>query len=649
LFYTPDGRSLGTVSSSGLGVSIWDAATGRRLRRLEGYRAVLSPDGKTLATVYHSGIIQLKDFRDGRELSQIVSKNGESFDRLAFSPDGKTLVALSLKHAAEWKTDAALVGYETEGLTERFRRPGDFSKTRALVFAPDGKTLAMANPDRPDHPGFSMQEPDRSWIRLIDPQDGSEIRRITIDRFDVASLAFSPDGRTLAAGVSDRTVRLYDPATGEEQRPRLGEDHAMPTPKVGERPIKWYENAARAASALAFSPDGKILVSGQESVGYLNGRVDEASITVWDVPKRQELHRAFGHYGGINGLAFAPDGKTFASCGGDIAAKVWDASTGRETDPRPGHRATPHLLAVSPKDGTVFTGGSFDKVVLSWNPATGQCLGTAVDVPAGVLTLDVSPDGLSLLIDTWDGLTLWDLATRREIRRFSGKRPSHSGFYRAAFSPDGKSVTMELKVWETATGRQLASFLDKQPDWPVVNSHYLCTRYTPDSQQLVSVETKGIRILDIPSKSVAAIPVRRDFADPTRAAVSPDGRLVAVGNHAQMQAGFPSDAPDLPVRVYEVATGRQVFALEGHTDQITSLAFSPDGKTLATAAGDHWHPKDKTIRIWDTADGRELRRIDVAKNGARQVAYLPSGRAIVSLGMDGVATVWDIAEIIPKR
>ncbi len=113
--------------------------------------------------------------------------------------------------------------------------------------------------------------------------------------------------------------------------------------------------------------------------------------------------------------------------------------------------------------------------------------------------------------------------------------------------------------------------------------------------------------------------------------------------------GLGQAEPDLPVRVYDLATGREVASLVGHVDQITAVAFSPDGRLIATSAGDQWHPNDRTVRVWDTASGRELKRFDVPENGAGQVAFGPLGHSIVTLGMDGSAVVWDITEVAARR
>ena len=173
-----------------------------------------------------------------------------------------------------------------------------------------------------------------------------------------ARLPISPDGQTLAAGVGDRTIRRYDPSTGSERLPRLGRDQAEPLPKDGEQVRKWYEDAARSASALAFSQDGSLLVSGQESIGWLNGRTDESFLSIWDIASGRQVHRFFGHYGGTSALAFAPDGKIFASAGGETVVRTWDPASGRESEPRPGHKGQHAELAISPADGDCIHGRS---------------------------------------------------------------------------------------------------------------------------------------------------------------------------------------------------------------------------------------------------------------------------------------------------
>ena len=425
VLFSPDGRSLVTVGSRG-GVSIWESGSGRLVRSIHATEAAIAPDGKTLATA-KTGLVQLWDFADGRERHRASPDPEEQYHRLAFSPDGRPCRhRRGPRQGREKSAGGWLVAWNTVGFAERFRSSGDFRHTRALAFAPDGKTLALATPDRKWTPmDFTnpMVEPDRAWIQLLDAADGSEVRRIYVEKFDIGSVAFSPDGRTLAAGLatgrSDFSTRPLAPSgslgSTANTRSRL--------PSGTQIVSKGYDEGCavdggprvlprRLAPGLGTGGDRLLERCGSELV----------PVVLWDVAGRREVRRLTGHTSGIWSIAFSPDGRTLATAGSDPVARLWDVATGREVDPRPGHRGEYALLAVSPVDGTIFTGGSWDHVVLRWEPATGRCLGIVAEVPSGILSLDVSPDGKSLLIDTWNGLLLWDVAAQREIRRFSDKR-----------------------------------------------------------------------------------------------------------------------------------------------------------------------------------------------------------------------------------
>ena len=341
---------------------------------------------------------------------------------------------------------------------------------------------------------------------------------------------------------------------------------------------------------------------------------------------------------------FAPDGKTFASAGGETVVRTWDPASGRESEPRPGHKGQRAELAVSPADGTVFTSGHLDHLILRWDPTMGNCLGTVAEGLSGILAIDVAPDGKNMLIDTWDGLMLWEIATRREVRRFTGTRPSHTGFYRAEFSPDGRSVTMGLEVWDTATGRKLASFVHRQQD-EKTKPYFTAARFTPDSKRLIAFEEHGIGVLDLAAGKEISRPIRAELNNPWLSVISPDGRLVATGNFVPFSPTIRDgreQKADLTIRVYELASGMQVATFVGHIDQITGMAFSPDSRTIATASGNYWHRKDRTIRVWDVATGLALHSFD-NPDGAESIEYLPDGRSVVTVDMDGVATVWDVS------
>ncbi len=304
-----------------------------------------------------------------------------------------------------------------------------------------------------------MSEPKAASIRLYDVAGGAEVRRIAVEGFGVGSVAFAPDGKTLAAGVGDRTIRLYDVDTGQERLPRLGREGAMPPRKPGEILQKRYDQAC-APAVLAFSPDGSLLASGVEGIGWFNRMSDVPPITLWDVATAKMVRQFAGHPIGAISLAFTPDGKTLVSSGYEPVARLWDVATGQEIDHRPGHSTNIVGLAVSPADGTVFTFSLGDGTILHWNPSDGRLLDTVGVYSNVVNNLAISPDGRTLLlVDSQHAPVLWDVAGRKELRPLVTDPGSRCG--QAAFSPDGRTVTGNHRVWDVATGRRLVAFTSK--------------------------------------------------------------------------------------------------------------------------------------------------------------------------------------------
>ena len=211
VLYSPDGKTLVTVGIQN-GVILWDAGSGRIVRRLDAGDATISPYGLTLATVKQPGLVQLWGLADGRERRRAHSNAAEYYRHLTFSTDGKSLLAIVVinNQNPNIGPEIQLVAWDAVTLAERFRQPapGDFLNARALAFSPDSRTIAVASPDQ--QPGVFVNpttEPELSSIRLLDAENGSRLRRIFIKHFGIGSLAFSPDGQTLAAGIGDRTIR----------------------------------------------------------------------------------------------------------------------------------------------------------------------------------------------------------------------------------------------------------------------------------------------------------------------------------------------------------------------------------------------------------------------------------------------------------
>ncbi len=645
VLYTPNGKSLVAIDRTGA-VCVWDAASGQLVRNIGSPftdlgQIALSPDGRALATIEASGQLSVWDLASGRERRRWHAIPGAG-RHLAFSPDGRTVAAaLSTLDQGNNRKKHAIILWDIDSPTEHRRRfAADWRDLWDLAFTPDGKGLVTVSTDTESR--IVGERPEKGSARLWDVATGRERRRFPIEGFDVRSVAVSPDGRLVAAGVSDQTIRLYDLATGRERTPALGQERALrPDPRRGaDRPGPGNRDFF-VMKCLAFSPDGSILASGCCGTGN-TGSSRLADIYLWDVARAAELRHFPAQQGWISSLGFAPDGRTLASTGPEPMIRLWDVATGREVLPQSGHRSAIRNMVISPADGTIFTAGQ-DGTIRHWDTATGRELGIVARFETAADAMAISPDGKTLLVGGSLGgrFALWSIAERREIRSLPRVEPRNPVHY-FAFSPDGKAVASERRIWDVATGRVLATFRDRD-EQNNRDANFFPVFYSPDGQQLITAENGGIRIWDIASGEARwAVRARINFQV---AALSPDGRYLATRGLVARTAGIEENPA---IRVWDLASGREVATLKGHTTSTHGLAFSADGRWLASCSGDSRTGDDATVRIWDVATGRELRRLLGHLGPVNAVAFTPDGRSIVSGSADATALVWDISDLTDR-
>jgi WD40 repeat protein len=344
---------------------------------------------------------------------------------------------------------------------------------------------------------------------------------------------------------------------------------------------------------LAFSPDGKALASAQGG-SDLRG---PGAVKLWDLATGRVTATLKGHAGMVWNVAFSPDGKTLASAGGRDA-----------NEPGPG----PHLGTAELK---------------LWDVATGRLTATLKTTSGVVLGVAFRPDGKTLASSSQDHtVRLWEVATGKTTATFQlhPEVPQSGGFGCVAFSPNGKKlavgggpvtrkdgggVTGEVQLWDLATDKRIATLQGHPGEGCFSNMFALANSvaFRPDGKTLVSGGARTIELWEVATgKNLATF--QQDGCVVWRAALAPDGKTLAwVREPWSDPPGRKLREPE--IRLLDIATGKDIAPLRGHAGGVWSLAFSPDGKTLAAGG------LDGKIHLWDipSASSQDKARDELAR------------------------------------
>jgi RNA polymerase sigma factor (sigma-70 family) len=589
--FSPDGKTLALASDWVLG--LWDVATGREVRRLADHTAsfesvAFAPDGKTVAAACYAGV-RLWEVSTGRELRQYRGIEGAVWG-LAFSPDGKTLTARSDDNKGKY---VILLWDVTTGEPLR-RLTGHDDAIQSIAFSPNGEMLASSGNDR--------------TVRLWQVATGRELHRLQGAKLEgsagwIWSVAFSPDGKLLASVHGDETIHDWDPRTGKQ--------------------VRQFE--ARQCSSAAFSADGKILVTG----GW------DGSVRLWEVATGKEMRKMVGR-GEPNAcwVALSPDGKRVVSWDSTNTVRLWDTATGKELRPFDGHLAQVVKLHLS-TDGRQLTSWGREGAIRLWDVATGNS--RTVVAFARWLTEDAgvafSWDGKLLAIGSYDKtIRVWETATGKELHRLTGHdRPVLA----VAFAPDGRTLVSwaddgTIRFWDLATAkeqRRLTAqgkepcFLAFSPDGRVV----ACADKSSTVYFREVATGKELRRLEMQTSPVDYRPAILLF--------SPDGKLLATAR-----------STDPAIRLWDVASGAQVRRLEqpplrprSDFRGLFSLSFSPDGQVLASS----W--AGGTVHLWEVRTGKEVKTLEGHRGEARSLVFSPDGKVLFSGSDDSTILSWNLA------
>jgi uncharacterized delta-60 repeat protein len=418
-------------------------------------------------------------------------------------------------------------------------------------------------------------------------------------KYAVSSVAFSPDGKTIVSGSDDGTIRLWNAQTGE----------------LMGQPLTGHDDVVRS---VAFSPDGKTIASGSW----------DNTVRLWDAETGEPIEQPLtGHEDAVWSVAFSPDGKTIASGSSDSTVRLWDAETGESIgQPLTGHEDVVMSVAFSP-DGKTIASGSSDSTVRLWDVQTGELMGqplTGHENADTVRSVAFSPDGKTIVSGSDDGtVRLWNTQTREPIGQpLTGHEDAVMS---VALSLDGKTIASgswdnTVRLWDAETGEPIGQPLTGHED--VVMS----VAFSPDGKTIASSSDDGtIRLWNAQIGKPMGQPLTGHEDAVMSVAFSPNGKTIVSGSD------------DGTVRLWDVQTGEPMGQpLTGHEDAVMSVAFSPDGKTIVSGSD------DGTVRLWNAQARMPVGQPLTGHAGeVMSVAFSPDGKTVASGSSDSTVRLWD--------
>ncbi|GAB4510285.1 MAG: hypothetical protein OHK0046_06820 [Anaerolineae bacterium] len=566
--FSPDDETV-LVGGSDATAYLFEVATGEEIRQFQGHTdyvtsVAFTSDGARAVTGSLDRTMRLWDMNTGEAL-QVYEGHVGAILSIAISPDD-TLIASS-------SGDATILDDPNDEV-ERVIRVWDLEsgeQTIDPIVPPTGfiRTVEFS-PDSTRIVTGSWNSAESGVLTLWDAQTGQEIRRFYGHTDIISRVIFTPDGTHLLSGSWDRTIRLWNLATGvEEDQFAVFHDRVLD---------------------LDISPNSQYVLVGSGNAGnnLITSQTERSADTsVWlvDLESRAVIQEYTGHEDWVWSMDVSPDGTQAVSGAGalrgespDNTVRLWDISTGEVLRVFEGHTGTVEGLAFHPSSEQILSGG-WDQQVILWDVETGEEIrrfGTGDTSHEGqVFAVAFSPDGaLAASGDSNGVIILWDVETGEEIRRFEGHTAAVPGL---AFSPDGTQLASAGRdniaiLWDVEMGEEIRRFEGH-------TSRLNDLAFTSDGAQLLTgAWDTTLRLWDVATGEEI-----RQFVGHTGAvqgvAISPDDQLVLSG------------AGDTTLRLWDMATGEEMFRYDGHQDWISEVAFVEPGYALSSA-------QDNTLRLW---------------------------------------------------
>jgi len=538
LVWSPDGQRLATTHWDSRAI-IWDVASGRQLRAFE-HEALINGvawnrTGTRLATVGEDGVAIIWDANSGKRILTLPPLAGEerNLTSVAWSPDGKSLVT------GERQGFARIWDVTNENSSRVVRRLKHNAEVTAVDWSSDGLTLATASLDR--------------TAKMWDTRSGDELFTLSHPT-EVTKIAFSRDGRQVATLSAENTARVWDVATGSETRTLVGHGDEV--------------------SGIAWNHDGSLLATASW----------DQTVKVWHTAPNKDL-LTLDQTVGANAVAWSPDGTRLITSGyGELA--VWDAATGQKLSalnqpvPQVNDQSRPAVgtpvystdnvtsVALSP-DGTRLATAAFEGSAVLWELESRRTTPILGELPH-ILNIAWSADSQRLAAVSDDGsIRIWDVRSNQETRPLQGKAATAAS---VAWSPDGQHLAVagkdgSVSIWNLDSGTM-------KLELPRQSAALVSLAWSPDGTRLVGLTELGaLKMWNASSGQELALPSHSPGDTFHFVAWNSDSSLLVAANR------------DGTIKVWDMAANQERLAMS-QPGGIFALAFSPDGKKLATASAD---------------------------------------------------------------